>query len=224
MCGRYVRRSDKQRIAEHFKLGDIATEVFPSYNVAPTTFQPVVRLDYESGYRLLVAMRWGLIPQWAKDIKQIGISTINAKAETIMEKSMWKTPFLKRRCLVPADAFYEGQKLDAKNKQPHAFGMSDGAPFAFVGLWERRREKDGSLFESFSIITTEPNELTATVHNRMPVILKPSEYERWLSADPDAPPPLDLLRPFDADKMKSWKVHQDVGNVRNNHPKLRSEL
>lgn len=220
MCGRYVRRSDKQRIAEHFKLSDIATEVFPSYNVAPTTFQPIVRKDMDSGERVLVSMRWGLVPQWAKDIKKLGVSTINAKAETIMEKSMWKTPFLKRRCLVPADAFYEWRKLDAKNKQPYAFGMVDGAPFAFAGLWEQRKEADGTYLESFSIITTDPNELTATVHNRMPVILKPSEYERWLTIDPAAPPLLDLLRPFDVDKMKAWRVHQDVGNVKNNHPEL----
>ena len=220
MCGRYVRRSDKQRIAEQFRLANAACEVFPSYNIAPTSFQPIVRLDEETDERILVSMRWGLVPYWVTDIKKLGISTINAKAESILEKPMWRKLFERRRCLVPADAFYEWQRMDPKTKQPFAFGMSNGEPFAFAGLWERWKAADGSLLESYSIITTEANELTASVHDRMPVIVKPSDYQRWLSTRTDAQLPVDLLRPFDAERMKAWPVHQDVGNVRNNHPEL----
>jgi putative SOS response-associated peptidase YedK len=220
MCGRYVRKSDKQRISEHFRLGDAAAEVFPSYNVAPTTFQPVIRLDEETDERILVMMRWGLVPQWVSDAKKLGISTINAKAESILEKPIWRKALEKRRCLVPADAFYEWQKLDAKTKQPYAFALRSGEPFAFAGLWERRRSPDGAVLESYSIITTSANELTASVHERMPVILKPSDYQRWLAIDESSQLPVDLLRPFDADRMKSWQVHQDVGNARNNYAEL----
>lgn len=226
MCGRYVRRSDKQRIAEHFRLtgsaqnmADAAVEIFPSYNIAPTTFQPVIRLADECDERILVTMRWGLIPPWIAEAKNLGISTINTKAETILEKPMWRIPFQKRRCLVPADAFYEWKRLDSKTKQPFAFGMRDGSPFAFAGLWERRKAADGLMLESYSIITTEANELTAGVHPRMPVIIKPADYARWLARDLSQPP-LDLLRPFDADQMKSWKVDQAVGNARNDSAEL----
>ncbi len=220
MCGRYVRSSDKQRIAEHFRLSDAAAEVFPSYNIAPTSFQPVVRLDDESRERVLVTMRWGLIPPWVHDAKKLGISTINTRAETIMEKPVWRNAFQKRRCLVVADGFYEWQKLDGRSKQPFAFSMADKSPFAFAGVWERRKAADGLPLESYSIITTDANALMAAVHTRMPVILKPSEYARWLSAEADEAPPLDLLRPFDADRMKSWMVNPAVGNARNDRAGL----
>jgi len=220
MCGRYVRRSDKQRLAEHFRLRDAAVEVFPSYNIAPTTFQPVIRLDDESGDRTIVAMRWGLIPPWTSDVKKLGVSTINAKAETVLDKPLWRDPFRKRRCLVPADAFYEWQKLDAKTKQPWAFAMRDGEPFAFAGLWERRRAADGLPLESFAILTTQANEIMAPVHVRMPVIIQPADYQRWLGLSDEKLAPLDLLRPYDPARMKTWKAAQEVGNARNDSPGL----
>lgn len=183
MCGRYARRGDKQKIAEAFALGDLE-ELYlataPSYNVAPTTMQPVVMKDHETGARELRIMRWGLVPFWTKDMKAVGVSTINARAEVVQTKPIWRHAFKKQRCLVPADALYEWRKLNAKTKQPYAFGMQDDAMFAFAGLWERWKELDGSLeLESFSIIITEPNELVARVHNRMPVIIKQQDYDRW---------------------------------------------
>lgn len=223
MCGRYFRTSDKQRIAEAFQLGEmdkLMLEVSPSYNIAPTSKQPVIVEDSETGQRDLRVMSWGLIPVWVTDPKKLGLSTINAKAVTLMEKPMWRTPFKKRRCLVPADGFYEWKKLDAKTKQPYAFGMKDGKPFAFAGLWEHWRSPAGEERDTYSIITTEPNELTAQIHNRMPAILKPSDYTRWLHRDDSDHPPIDLLRPYDADKMKAWKVDARVGSVRNNDPSL----
>ena len=219
MCGRYVRRSDKQRLAEHFRLHPGTMPDFGvSYNVAPQTFQPIVRLNRDSGEREIVMMRWGLIPFWAKDAK-IGYSTINAKAESIATAPAFREAFRNRRCLVPADAFYEWQKIDAKTKQPFAIGMKDGSPYAFAGLWERWRDPGTrEALETFTIITTDPNELLEPLHDRMPVILEPKDYDRWLGRGDPAHPaqlPGDLLRTLPAEKMTAWKVDARVGNARN---------
>lgn len=221
MCGRYYRRSDKQRIADAFRVGVPPTfDILPSYNIAPQSFQPVVRLDAETNQRELALLRWGLIPFWAKDAK-IAYSTINAKAETLATAPAFREALRRRRCLVPADGFYEWQKLDAKTKQPWAIALRDGSPLAFAGLWETWKDKTtGQPLETYTIITTEPNELTSGLHNRMPVILAPRDYDRWLAPADPARLPVDLLRPFDADLMTAWKVSPAVGNVRNNSPDL----
>lgn len=220
MCGRYGRRADKQRIAEWFHTHD--TNVFdestyaPSYNVAPQSMQPVVRLDRETGERELTVMRWGLVPYWSKDGKA-GFSTINARAETVTTSPAFREAMKRRRCLVPADWFYEWQKLDAKNKQPFAIGMKDGSVFAFAGLWETWKNKTtGEKLETYTVVTTDPNELMEPLHNRMPVILRPEDYSRWLEPGEPSHPPIDLLRPFDSEEMTAWKVSARVGNVRNN--------
>ena len=246
MCGRYLRRSDKQRIAEAFHVAKgVADLVLPpwDYNVAPTSFQPVIRADRDSDERELTLMRWGLIPYFAKDLKTFGFSTINARAESLETSAIFRGPLKRRRCLVPADGFYEWKQLptntlfgpdptvkpprkNAAPKQPYAFTLASGEPFAFAGLWDRWKDPAGGVLESYAIVTTTPNELTATVHNRMPVILRPQDYNLWL-ARRDAPsepiPPLELialLRPYPADRMTAQEAHVDVGNVRNNHPGL----
>jgi putative SOS response-associated peptidase YedK len=208
MCGRYYRRSDKQRIAEAFRIGVPPTfDILPSHNIAPQTFQPIVRLDAETSQRELALLRWGLIPFWAKDAK-IGYSIINAKAETIATAPAFREALRRRRCLVPADGFYEWQAIDTKTKQPWAIALKDGSPLAFAGLWDRWKDKiTGQALETYTIITTEPNEITAKIHNRMPVILAPQNYERWLAQADPARLPVDLLRPFDADLMTSWQVN-----------------
>ncbi len=220
MCGRYARRSDKQRIAEHFAVHGASLPDFgPSWNVAPQTFQPVIRLNRDTGEREIVMMRWGLVPYWAKD-PGIGLRTINAKAESIITAPAFREAFKYRRCLIPADAFYEWQKLTGKMKQPFAIAMKDGQPYAMAGLWERWKDrKAGIELLTFTVITTDPNELVEPMHNRMPVIIPANEYDRWLRADP-VRPPVDLLRPFDADKMTAWKVGKEVGNARNDRPDL----
>jgi putative SOS response-associated peptidase YedK len=191
----------------------------PSWNVAPQTFQPIVRLNRDTGERELVLMRWGPIPFWAKDPK-IGLRTINAKAEKITTAPAFREAIKFRRCLAPADAFYEWQKLDAKTKQPFAIAMKDGKPYAFAGLWEKWKDsKAGTELLTFTVITTDPNEVVQPMHDRMPVIIPECDYDRWLKTDPDRPP-IDLLRPFDADKMTAWKVDKAVGNVRNDSPEL----
>lgn len=224
MCGRYGRRADKQRIAEWMQAHD--TNVFddsyfaPSYNVAPQSFQPVVRLDQETGERELTIMRWGLVPFWSKD-GNAGYSTINAKAETVATSPVYREAFKRRRCLVPADWFYEWQKIDAKTKQPYAIALKDGSLFAFAGLWETWKDKaTGKSLETYTVITTDPNELTEPIHNRMPVILHRRDYERWLTPGEPVRLPVDLLRPYPDEEMKAWKVGPDVGNVRNNRPEL----
>jgi putative SOS response-associated peptidase YedK len=141
MCRRYGRRADKQRIAEWMRthnvnvFDDDDTLLAPSYNIAPQTFQPVVKLALETGQRELTSMRWGLVPYWSKDAK-VAFSTINAKAETITTSPIFRDAFKRRRCLVPADLFYEWRKIDDKTKQPYAIAMKDGSIFAFAGLWE----------------------------------------------------------------------------------------
>jgi putative SOS response-associated peptidase YedK len=224
MCGRYGRRADKQRIAEWMQAHD--TNVFddtylaPSYNVAPKSFQPVVRLEPETGERELTVMRWGLVPFWAKDTK-IGFSTINAKAETVPTSPTFREAWKRRRCLVPAEWFYEWRKLDEKHKQPYAIAMKDDSMFAFGGLWERWKDKaSGKELQTYTVITTDPNELLEPIHNRMPVIVARKDYERWMASADPAHLPVDLLKPYPAEEMKVWKVSSAVGNVRNNSPEL----
>jgi putative SOS response-associated peptidase YedK len=240
MCGRYYRRSDKQRIAEAFQISkghdDIVLPPW-DYNVAPTTHQPVIRGDRDTGERELVLMRWGLVPYFAKDLKSFSFSTINARAESVATSATFRGAFERHRCLVPADGFYEWKKLaaaptakkkDALAKQPYAFSLANDQPLAFAGLWDRWKDPAGGVLESYTIITTTPNELTATVHDRMPVILRPQDYDLWLAQPPRGvraePVPrlelLALLRPFPAERMAAHEAHVDVGNVRNNHAGL----
>ena len=241
MCGRYLRRSDKQRLAEAFHLGDLPPDfVLPpwDYNVAPTTHQPVIRHARETGEPELVLMRWGLVPHFSRSLAECKpLSTINARAESLESSPTWRIPFARRRCLVPADGFYEWALLEPgpasqsahpgrrkPTKIPFAFTLRGERPFAFAGLWDGWKDPaTGEWLQSFSIITTTPNELTASVHTRMPVILHPRDYTRWLTRperDDDPRPPVDLLRPFPADQMTARPAHPDVGNVRNNHPGL----
>jgi putative SOS response-associated peptidase YedK len=224
MCGRYGIRADKQRIAEWMQTHN--TDVFddsylvPSYNVAPQSSQPVVRLSAETAERELTVMRWGLIPFWARDGK-MAFNTINAKAETITTSPTYREAIKCRRCLVPAEWFYEWRKVDAKTKQPYAIAMKDDSLFAFAGLWDTWKDKEtGKALETYTVITTDPNELMEPIHNRMPVILHRGDYERWLAVADPAQLPVDLLRPYPAEKMKAWPVSRDVGNVRNNRSDL----
>jgi putative SOS response-associated peptidase YedK len=224
MCGRYGRRADKQFIAEWMQAHD--TNVFddsyfaPSYNVAPQSLQPVVRLSPDTGERELTIMRWGLVPFWSKDGK-MAFNTINAKAETITTSPAYRGPMKRRRCLVPADWFYEWKNLDAKTKQPYAIAMKDRSLFAFAGLWDSWKDKTtGQTLETYTVITTDPNELTALIHTRMPVIIAPNDYKRWMEPGEPAHLPVDLLRPYLAEEMAAWPVNARVGNIRNNDPAL----
>ena len=225
MCGRYYRRGSKQKIAEAFRARKVDDFPLPDndYNVAPSTMQPVIRQNRDTRERELVSLRWGLVPFWATDLKSFkGFSTINARGENITTSRTYGVPMKRgRRCLVPASGFYEWKKLDAKNKQPYAFDLTDGHMMAFAGLWDAWKDPaNGQWLQSYTIITTEANELMATVHNRMPVILHPRDFERWLDRGKTERLPTDLLRPFPADEMEAFEVSKDVGNVKNNSPEL----
>jgi putative SOS response-associated peptidase YedK len=218
-----VLKTTRRHLAEWFGVDASELPEFgPSYNVAPQTFQPIVRLGRDTGQREIVLMRWGLIPYWSKDSK-IGYSTINAKAETITTAPAFREAIRRRRCLVPADAFYEWQKLDARTKQPFAIALKDGKPYAFAGVWERWRDpKTREPLETFTIITTDANELLQPMHDRMPVIIEPKDYERWLLPVDPAHLPIDLLRPYPPEKMTAWRVGRRVGNVKNDDAELLS--
>jgi putative SOS response-associated peptidase YedK len=223
MCGRFARKSTQEVLAEWFDLELEDMPWFaPSYNVAPQSTQPVVRLGRDTGRRQMALLRWGLVPFWAKDAK-IAYSTINARAEEAASKPAYREALKRRRCLIPADAFYEWQRLDPKTKRPFAFALVSGEPYAFAGLWESWRPKaptDSPPLETFTILTTDPNALMEPVHNRMPVILEPKDYDRWLKPGDPARPPVDLLRPYPAERMRAWPVDDRVGNVRNNDADL----
>jgi len=225
MCGRFARRSTQQVLADWFGVELVDMPWFgPTFNAAPQSVQPVVRLNRDSGSREFALLRWGLVPFWAKDAKP-GYSTFNARAEEAAGKPAFREALKRRRCLVPADAFYEWQRPDPKTKRPYAIALQSGEPYALAGLWERWQPKEGGeALETFTILTTDPNELMEPLHNRMPVILEPRDYDRWLEPGDPARPPVDLMRPFPAEKMVAWPVGERVGNVRNNDPQLLEQL
>jgi putative SOS response-associated peptidase YedK len=226
MCGRYQRRSDKQKIVEAFHLGNVdglALEFTPDYNAAPQSLQPVIVWDKQFGARSLHMMFWRFLPPYVTDPKKFRLDTINARGESLMDSNVWRDAFLHSRCLVPVDSFIEWKRVDAKTKLPWVFAMKDDEPFALAGVYRRWRSPDRkSDMDTFAIITTEPNELLAekTGHDRMPVIIKKQDYQRWLEPGDEARPPIDMVRPFDSDKMKAWRVDRRVNNVRNNEPSL----
>ena len=221
MCGRFALMTPTEMLVKLFDVPETAVESLPPsiprYNIAPT--QPVVaiRLD-EHGERDLTFFHWGLIPSWSKDI-QMGSRMINARSETVTEKPSFRNAFKRRRCLIPADGFYEWQK-QADGKQPMFIRPSEGAerPFALAGLWEFWSDPDGGTIQSCTILTTSPNELMAAIHNRMPVIVEPEDFDLWLNPEPDPEQGLHLLRPYPAEKMVAYPVNTLVNNPRNDVP------
>ena len=223
MCGRYARKSAQELLAEWFEMDLGQMRWAPTWNATPQSFQPVVRLSHDGSRREAALMRWGLVPSWAKDAR-IGLSTINARAEEAAGKPAFRAALKKRRCLVPADAFYEWRRTGQKTRRPFAFALQSGQPYAFAGLWEswQPADSEGAPLDSFTILTTTPNALMEPIHNRMPVIVAPEDYDRWL--DSSAAPPLELLHPYPAEQMRVWPVGQEVGDVRKNTASLLEEV
>ena len=214
MCGRYLITTPVEAIRQIFQV-EQRPNLAARYNVAPTQAVPIVRRN-ETG-RELVTARWGLVPFWAKDLK-IGAKLINARAETAAEKPAFRDAFHRRRCLVIADGFYEWRKIDG-GKRPYLIRVAGGAPFAFAGLWENWTDKaSGERIESCTIIITEANALIAPIHDRMPVILRPEDYDLWL--DPSVGDGTRLMTSFPAEAMEAFPVSARVGNVRNDDPAL----
>lgn len=212
MCGRYRLSRRKQIIAEHFDAISDDDDWTPRYNIAPTQPVAVVRQHPAEPTRHLSQMRWGLIPSWSKDASGAA-KMINARSETASTLPAFQDAFRSRRCLIPADGFYEWQRR-GKNKQPYCFEVSEGALFAFAGLWDRWKSPSGQWMRSCTILTTAPNAVTLAVHDRMPVILRPADYDLWL--DPgmtDTAAVADLLKPFDATAMRCYAVSDRVNSV-----------
>lgn len=221
MCGRFTLRSAPSVIAEQFALFDV-DPFTPRFNIAPTQPVAVVRTrpaDHgKSGDRELAWLHWGLIPSWADD-PAIGNRMINARAETVVQKPAYRGAFRRRRCLVVADGFYEWQRR-GNQKQPFFLHMDDDSPFAFAGLWESWEGADHSFVESCTIITTEPNELVEPIHNRMPVILDPEQYETWLNSSSGKTAELTgLLGPYQGGLLRAEPVTTWVNNPKHDDPR-----
>ena len=212
MCGRFTLKTRPEVLAEHFGLPEVPG-FEPRFNIAPTQPVAIVRALPETGGRELSRLRWGLIPSWADD-PAIGLRLINARAETAAEKPAFRAAFRQRRCLVLADGFFEWAKSGG-GKQPYHFRLKDGGPFAFAGLWELWSKGEEPI-ESCTLLTTEANDMVGPVHDRMPVLLEPEAYGRWL--DPQlrrTEEVSDLLRPFPAGRMMGYPVGRLVNDPRN---------
>jgi len=218
MCGRYSLTTAPEAMRRLFAADGPLPNWPPRYNIAPTQTAPVVRRRPAGQGNEIALLRWGLVPTWSKG-PDPALSMINARAETVATKPAYRAAFRQRRCLVPADGFFEWQKLPGTGgkptKQPSYIRMKDSAPFAFAGLWEHWRGGDGSVIESFTIIVTDANELVRPIHDRMPVILDASSCGLWLEAK--TPPELleALLRPFPARAMTAIKVSTRVNSPKN---------
>lgn len=216
MCGRYSMSTPPQQIAMRFQAQLPAEELQEHFNAAPGQQLPVVLAGDEG--RRLELFRWGLIPSWAKDAN-IGYKMINARAESVEEKPAFRTAFKRRRCLVPADGFYEWYAA-GKHKQPVRFVLTSDEPFAIAGLWDEWHDPQGQLVRSFTIITGAPNELVAPIHDRMPVILSQEHEALWLDQQAGPHVWLDLLKPYPAELMRSYEVSQRLNSPTNNDASL----
>jgi putative SOS response-associated peptidase YedK len=214
MCGRYRLSKRKQLVEEYFDTTPWEQHWNPRFNIAPTQPVPVIRQHPKEPLRQLSLMKWGLIPHWAKG-PSIAACTINAKSETAATKPAFRDPLKYRRCLIPADAFYEWKRTGT-SKQPFCFEMNDGELFAFAGLWDGWKDTSGKWVKTCSLLTTTPNAVTSAIHDRMPVILDPDCYDLWL--DPgvrDVAAVEKLLKPYDATLMRCYPVSTRINRVAN---------
>ena len=211
MCGRYKLAVPKERLPSLYDAGPLHFDYKPRYNIAPTTPAPVVRMA-DTG-RVIELMRWGLIPHWSKEPTS-KYATFNARAEDATDKPSYRGPLRYRRCLVPCDGFYEWKKLDpaGKAKQPYLITMADEEHFAMAGMWDCWHDE----LQSFTVLTTAPNPLMATIHNRMPVVLDREHWPRWLNPQITDPAEIaHLLRPYPAELMLARPVSSYVNSTRN---------
>lgn len=216
MCGRFTLGTDASRIARDFGLAEVP-ELRPAWNIAPS--QPIAAIRVEDGQRYCRALRWGLIPGWSKGPDK-RFSMINARSETVADKPAYRGPLRHRRCLVPADGFYEWQTRNGA-KQPWYIYLRDHGPFAMAGLWDRWEGPEGEVIESCTLLTTRANTLLEAVHDRMPVILAPDTWQRWLDPQLRDPGALtSLLEPFPSNGMARHRVSTAVNRPANEGPEL----
>lgn len=214
MCGRFSLFAEPAELIKRFGIHTFTFDFLPSYNIAPGQNIPAILSD--QGQRRMGQLHWGLIPSWAKD-ESIGYKMINAKAETIQEKPSFRTLFVRKRCLIPVDGFYEWKKTP-DGKQPMRIVMKNRESFGLAGLFDTWVKPDGEKVHSCTIITTEPNKMMRDIHERMPVIIGKEHEELWLNRDyTDTMVLQSLLQPYDEQLMEAYPVSSIVGNVRNNH-------
>lgn len=214
MCGRFVRQKEIDAIVSEFGVGEVSCDLKPSYNIAPTQ---QVAIIVEDGVKRLISVRWGLVPYWAESLAT-GNKLINARAETIDKKAAFKEAFQKRRCLVVADGFYEWQK-DGKTRQPILIRLKGPGGFGLAGLYENWMSPSGENIRTCTIITTEPNEIMAAIHDRMPAIIAKDDEARWLDSDCRDPGHLlELLKPYPAQEMETCFVSMLVNSPGNDSP------
>jgi putative SOS response-associated peptidase YedK len=221
MCGRVIQSSGPLRyaIVEGMDVRDSRAYNYPPrWNAAPSQDLLVIRRNHETGAVSLDPLRWGLIPYWCKDPKG-GRMPINAKCETVQKLPTFRDAYRRRRCIVPVDGFFEWKAIKGqKAKQPYAIAMKDGSPFGLGGLWENWKDPtSGEWIRTFAIITTDANELVALIHDRMPLILAPGDYARWLTDEPD---PHDLMRPYASEPMRMWPISTRVNKPENDDPSI----
>lgn len=224
MCGRFTLFAEFGDILDRFDIETaIAEELYnPNYNIAPS--HSVLSVINDGSKNRLGYLRWGLIPPWSKDEK-IGYKMINARAETLSEKPSYRNAFKKRRCLVIADSFYEWKRHDDKSKTPIRIKLKSNEIFGMAGLWESWKSPDGKTIYSCSVITTTPNEIVKDIHDRMPVILKPTDEKTWLDTSIDDTSYLKgLLKPLPEDLMEAYEVSSLVNSPKNNSPNLIQEI
>lgn len=222
MCGRYRLSKRKQLIEEYFETAN-EVDWKPRFNIAPSQNVGIIRQSSTRPEREFSQVRWGLIPSWAQDAG-VGHKIINARSETVADKPAFRDSFRARRCLIPADGFYEW-KRSKEAKQPFHFGMLDDSAFAFAGIWDSWNDGRGNSLETCSILTTAPNSLLVDVHDRMPVILEPENYELWL--DPgfrDLNAVSEMLKPFNPKLMKRHPVSSRVNSPANDDSECSAEV
>ncbi|WP_143961674.1 SOS response-associated peptidase [Litoribacter populi] len=215
MCGRYSLAKSKIELEERFQA-EMPGEFNPRYNVAPTQLMPVITSDSPQGFSHFY---WGITPEFSKN-KPVSQKFINARGETISEKASFKSAFQKRRCIIPADGFYEWKQLGKKSKSPYRFVLENEKPFAFAGIWEEYENEEGENKHTFLIITTEANNMVSDIHDRMPVILTQESEKIWLNPNTDSEQLKNCLLPFDQALMISYPVSPMVNQVGNDNPAL----
>jgi putative SOS response-associated peptidase YedK len=214
MCGRYRLSRRKQIIEEHFETADWQDDWSPRYNIAPSQPVPVIRQHPTEPVRQIAWMGWGLVPHWAKDASG-SVRTINARSETAAEKPAFRDPMRCRRCLIPADGFYEWKRTGAA-KQPYCFEVNAGELFAFAGLWDGWKNAEEQWIKTCSILTTTPNAVTSAIHDRMPVILDRDSYDLWLDPGMQNVAAIsEMLKPYDARLMRCYPVSTRINHVAN---------
>ncbi|MBN3583524.1 SOS response-associated peptidase [Algoriphagus aestuarii] len=213
MCGRYSLSKSKIELEERFQA-EMLPEFKPRYNIAPTQLVPVITSGSSKGFSFFY---WGITPEFGKN-KPVAQKLINAKAETVDQKVSFKSSFQKRRCIIPADGFYEWKKLGKKTKIPYRFTLRDTELFSMAGIWEEYETLNGEIQHTFLILTTSPNEIVSEIHDRMPVILTKEQEKVWLDSYSKEEDLMKILNPISADLMISYTVSPLVNTVQNDTP------